>query len=75
METLFSVATHAHTHTHRPEWGPSTTAEDLELAERESYLAWRRNLAQLEEKERLIFTPFEKNLQFWRQLWRVVERR
>ena len=63
----------------RPEWGPATTPEQLELAERESFLSWRRNLARLEEEgeegERLIFTPFEKNLQFWRQLWRVVERR
>ncbi len=22
-----------------------------------------------------MLTPFERNLQFWRQLWRVVERR
>jgi large subunit GTPase 1 len=58
----------------RPEWGPSTTPEQLDLSERDSYLAWRRNLARLEEDEGLIFTPFEKNLQFWRQLWRVIER-
>lgn len=24
--------------------------------------------------ERLVLTPFEKNLEVWRQLWRVVER-
>lgn len=28
----------------------------------------------LEDQERLLLTPFEKNLQVWRQLWRVVER-
>ena len=28
----------------------------------------------LEENERLVLTPFEKNLDIWRQLWRVVER-
>ena len=59
----------------RPVWVPSTTPEQLDLSEGDSYLAWRRNLARLEEDEGLIFTPFEKNLQFWRQLWRVIERR
>ncbi len=42
--------------------------------ERTAFLAWRRNLAQLEEQERLVLTPFEKNLEVWRQLWRVLER-
>lgn len=28
----------------------------------------------LEENEKLVLTPFEKNLDIWRQLWRVVER-
>ncbi|KAF7233114.1 hypothetical protein EG68_07101, partial [Paragonimus skrjabini miyazakii] len=28
----------------------------------------------LEETEGVLLTPFEKNLEFWRQLWRVVER-
>jgi large subunit GTPase 1 len=58
----------------RPHWDPSTTPEQLELSERDSYLTWRRNLAKLEEDEGLLFTPFEKNLQFWRQLWRVIEK-
>ena len=60
----------------RPPWDSSMSAEQLDLCERESFLEWRRGLAQLEEgNERLVITPFEKNLQFWRQLWRVVERR
>ena len=29
----------------------------------------------LQEKEHIILTPFERNLDFWRQLWRVIERR
>lgn len=29
----------------------------------------------LEEEKKLILTPFERNLEFWRQLWRVIERR
>ena len=29
----------------------------------------------LQEIEGIVLTPFEKNLDFWRQLWRVIERR
>ena len=117
------------------------TAEELDLAERESFLSWRRSLAELEERlERardrassnfddpslaeqvthsssaasllpasqpalvtgtsttcdstaisarspicaepplppsasaFVLTPYEKNLQVWRELWRVIER-
>lgn len=28
----------------------------------------------LEENEKLVLTPFEKNIDIWRQLWRVLER-
>jgi large subunit GTPase 1 len=28
----------------------------------------------LQEKENIVFTPFERNLEVWRQLWRTVER-
>lgn len=28
----------------------------------------------LQEEEGLLLTPYEKNLEFWRQLWRVIER-
>ena len=59
----------------RPAWDSSTTPEELELCERESFLTWRRSLVCLQEDERLTMTPFERNLEFWRQLWRVVERR
>ncbi|XP_059801425.1 large subunit GTPase 1 homolog [Hypanus sabinus] len=58
----------------RPHWDENTAAEELQKAERESFLEWRRQLAQLEEERNLILTPFEKNLDFWRQLWRVIER-
>lgn len=42
--------------------------------ERADFYAWRRELAGLEQDERLVLTPFEKNLEVWRQLWRVLER-
>ncbi|RMC02111.1 hypothetical protein DUI87_21274 [Hirundo rustica rustica] len=58
----------------RPQWDRTTSAEDLKQAERESFLEWRRQLAHLEEEKKLILTPFERNLEFWRQLWRVIER-
>ncbi|XP_055502190.1 large subunit GTPase 1 homolog [Leucoraja erinacea] len=58
----------------RPHWDENTAAEELQLAERETFLEWRRQLAQLEEERNLILTPFERNLDFWRQLWRVIER-
>ncbi|XP_063235188.1 large subunit GTPase 1 homolog [Bacillus rossius redtenbacheri] len=58
----------------RPRWDAGTTAEELQAAEREEFLQWRRRLALLQEGEGLLLTPYEKNLEFWRQLWRVVER-
>ncbi|XP_029471652.1 large subunit GTPase 1 homolog isoform X2 [Rhinatrema bivittatum] len=58
----------------RPYWDESTSAEKLQQAERDNFLEWRRQLARLEEEQKLILTPFERNLDFWRQLWRVIER-
>ncbi|XP_023298222.2 large subunit GTPase 1 homolog [Lucilia cuprina] len=58
----------------RPKWSAETAADELQRMERESFLDWRRNLALLQEDEEIIMTPYEKNLEFWRQLWRVVER-
>ena len=54
----------------RPGW----EEEELEEVEKESFLAWRKGLATLEEDYGFVVTPFERNLDFWRQLWRVVER-
>ncbi|KAG0409833.1 hypothetical protein HPB47_013043 [Ixodes persulcatus] len=104
----------------RPPWNSDTSAEELHALERESFVSWRRQLAEhpmageekpprpsieiywvyqgamgllvlrtapkpagkcvrpdlgLQEVEGIILTPYEKNLEFWRQLWRVVERR
>lgn len=58
----------------RPKWDSSTSADELLARERESFLQWRKTLAYLQEEEQLILTPYEKNLEFWRQLWRVIER-
>ncbi|RLO08661.1 hypothetical protein DYB28_011879, partial [Aphanomyces astaci] len=59
----------------RPKWDATTTAAELNLHERESFLSWRRDIALLEAAaEAREVTPFEKNLEVWRQLWRVIER-
>lgn len=58
----------------RPPWDESTSAEELHALEKESFVAWRRQLAELQETEGLVMTPYEKNLEYWRQLWRVMER-
>ena len=42
--------------------------------ENQSFLDWRRELALLQEETGAVVTPYEKNLEFWRQLWRVIER-
>ncbi|KAJ1920504.1 hypothetical protein IWQ60_006986 [Tieghemiomyces parasiticus] len=58
----------------RPAWDLTTSRDQLHLAEQDSFLTWRRDLARLEETEGLLLTPFERNLEVWRQLWRVIER-
>ena len=63
----------------RPAWNATTTKEQLDKAERTAFLAWRRSIAELEERmrqeeQKCVVTPFEKNIEFWRQLWRVMER-
>ncbi|GAB4815090.1 hypothetical protein N2152v2_002136 [Parachlorella kessleri] len=58
----------------RPAWSASTSPDELDENERSAFYEWRRDLAGLEQEEHLVLTPFEKNLEVWRQLWRVLER-
>jgi len=58
----------------RPKWDETTSAEELDRAEKDAFLEWRRQLHELEEMEHILMTPFERNIEFWRQLWRVIER-
>ncbi|SCU96815.1 LAMI_0F07844g1_1 [Lachancea mirantina] len=59
----------------RPQWSEEMTRFQLERLEKEAFLDWRRTLAVLQENdEDLLLTPFERNIEVWRQLWRVVER-
>ncbi|VDN11575.1 unnamed protein product [Dibothriocephalus latus] len=58
----------------RPKLVPGMSPQDVINAEQEAYLAWRRELARVEHIEGIVVTPYEKNLDIWRQLWQVVER-
>lgn len=58
----------------RPQWTNDMTAHELDRLEKEAFLDWRRGLAYLQEDKDLLMTPFERNIEMWRQLWRVVER-
>jgi large subunit GTPase 1 len=70
----------------RPRWRDFSSSEELHRAEKDAFLAWRRDVAIAELAHggglaspevghmEAAVTPFEKNLQVWRQLWRVVER-
>ncbi|KAK8683306.1 hypothetical protein V6N13_039370 [Hibiscus sabdariffa] len=58
----------------RPPWNAAMSVEELDANEKQAFLVWRRSLARLEENKKLVLTPFEKNLDIWRQLWRVLER-
>ena len=59
----------------RPQWHGGMSADELQALERSDFLDWRRGLAELQEVDNITITPFERNLDFWRQLWRVIERR
>ena len=75
----------------RPPWTKSMTPSQLDRQEKDSFLEWRRGLAEyvvtcshleltsylvfrLQEAEGFLLTPFERNIEVWRQLWRVLER-
>lgn len=57
----------------RPQWA-GLSPDQLREAENKSFLEWRRLLAAAQEETDCTVTPYEKNLEFWRQLWRVIER-
>lgn len=60
----------------KPKWTFEMTAEEVDANEKKAFLLWRRLVAQIEANSNytLKITPFEKNLEVWRQLWRVCDR-
>lgn len=57
----------------RPPWTRDMSKEELSRNENTGFLNWRRHLAQMAEASSSTITPYEKNLEVWRQLWRVME--
>ncbi|ODV63227.1 ribosome biogenesis GTPase LSG1 [Ascoidea rubescens DSM 1968] len=60
----------------RPKWSSDISKYQLNTLESNLFLEWRRSLAilQNDNDNQLLLTPFEKNIEVWRQLWRVMER-
>ncbi|KAK7198073.1 Ferrous iron transport protein B/50S ribosome-binding GTPase [Novymonas esmeraldas] len=58
----------------RPAWDYTTSPDEVQAAEKKAFVDWRRSLAQVEEEHKVLLTPYERNLEVWRQLWRVAER-
>lgn len=58
----------------RPQWNAETSASELDKLEKQHFLDWRRHLALFQESFHVTLTPYEKNLEMWRQLWRVIEK-
>uniref|UniRef100_A0A2A4JZ51 Large subunit GTPase 1 homolog n=1 Tax=Heliothis virescens TaxID=7102 RepID=A0A2A4JZ51_HELVI len=58
----------------RPAWHPGISAEDQMTREREAFLEWRRHLNELQAKLGAAVTPYERNLELWKQLWRTLEK-
>ena len=58
----------------RPHWDKNTTPQQLHALENAAFLTWRRSLAVLEDTKGLVMTPYERNIEVWRQLWRTLER-
>ena len=59
----------------RPEWTKDMEGHEIQQNENMAFLEWRRDLALVEENNvKLAITPFEKNVEVWKQLWRVIEK-
>lgn len=65
----FVISTHNTKSLCRPAWDETTTPAELDRAERDAFLEWRRDLARAEEASQLTITPYEKNLEVWKQLY------
>ena len=59
----------------KPKYKKGMKKEDYIKLEKESFLAWRKALAEEEMKNiNKAITPYEKNLEVWTQLWLTVEK-
>ncbi|XP_038206197.1 large subunit GTPase 1 homolog [Zerene cesonia] len=58
----------------RPPWRPGITPEEQINREKDSFLDWRRHLNELQAKLGAAVTPYERNIELWKQLWRTLEK-
>jgi hypothetical protein len=56
----------------KPDWKGSENAAEFKQLETKVFLDWKRRFAKLQNKHPNL-PPFEKNLDFWRQLWKIIE--
>ena len=56
----------------KPDWRETENPEEYHRLETETFLKWKKQLNKLQNKYPNL-PPFEKNLDFWRQLWKIVE--
>jgi len=52
----------------------SGSKEELEHVENAEFFKWRGSIEKLVDSSGVLITPFERNINIWRQLWRVIER-
>ncbi|KAI9487085.1 MAG: hypothetical protein EXX96DRAFT_551752 [Benjaminiella poitrasii] len=55
----------------RPAWDYNMTKEEIDQQEQESFDTWVKDIEEKHRGEELSW--FERNLEVWRQLWRVLE--
>jgi large subunit GTPase 1 len=59
----------------KPKYVKGMKKEEYAKLEKESFLAWRKSLAEEEMKNiNRSITPYEKNIEVWKQLWMTVDK-
>lgn len=59
----------------RPKYIKGMKPKEFESLENNSFLEWRRSLSEVETKnEQFAISPYEKNVNVWRQLWLTMEK-
>ena len=59
----------------KPKYVKGMKKEEFSKLEKESFLAWRKALAEEEMKNiNRTITPYEKNIEVWKQLWMTVDK-
>lgn len=59
----------------RPKYSKGIKPKEFEALENNAFLEWRRSLSEVETKnEQFAISPYEKNINVWRQLWITIEK-